>query len=167
MRRVPRISALLLLLPLAAARAQDAPTLVLSAGVFDTAAWTGDKGDFEAIEAGVALHGTPRVWGVGPWGGIAANDDGAFWISLGVRRPFALRRCWHAGPAWAVAYYDRGDGKDLGHEIEFHTGLEIFCRGDSGRSLGIEFYHLSNAGLSDVNPGVNSLVVTYGIPLGR
>jgi hypothetical protein len=139
----------------------------VSAGIFDTAAWFEDRGEFDSVEAGVALHGPRRAWGITPMGGISANDDGAFWIHLGVGRPFDFGQCWSVTPNFAAAYYEQGDGKDLGHELEFRSGLALSCRRPSGRAVGAEIYHLSNASISDVNPGSNSLVVTYAIPLGR
>jgi lipid A 3-O-deacylase len=155
------------LLPGAAAAA-EAASVGFGAGIFDTAAWTDDKGDFDAIEAGVVLRGaTDWALGIGPMAGVSANDDGAIWVYGGARRPFHLGSCWQAGPTFAAVYYEQGDSKNLGNELEFRSGLEIYCRATSGRALGIEFYHMSNAGISDVNPGANSLWIVYSVPLGR
>jgi lipid A 3-O-deacylase len=148
--------------------AQEGFVLGVGGGIFDTAAWTQDKGDYDALEAGLVLRWPTRwTWGIGPMAGLSATDDGSAWVYLGARRPFRLGGCWQAGPTFAVSYYDQGDGKDLGHEIEFRSGLEVTCVRASGRSLGVEFYHQSNAGLADVNPGSNSLWVVYGLPLSR
>lgn len=157
----------LVLLPAVAAAEEDA-SVGFGAGIFDTAAWFDDAGDFDSIEAGVQLRGaTSWALGIGPLAGVSANDDGAIWVYLGARRPFRLGSCWNAGPTFAAAYYEPGDGKDLGHELEFRSGLEVYCRGARGRSFGLEFYHLSNASISDVNPGSNSLWLVYSVPLGR
>ncbi len=169
MRRVVPLLTLFLLLPAllpSGAEAQGGTSVVVSAGIFDTAAWFEDRGKFDSVEAGVALHGPSQVWGLVPMGGISANDDGAFWAHLGVGRPFG-GRAWSVTPSFAVAYYEQGDGKDLGNELEFRSGLAVARRGANGRSIGAEIYHLSNASISDVNPGSNSFVVTYAIPLGR
>lgn len=167
MRRFARVVCALLLLPAVAATADEA-TLGFGAGIFDTAAWFEDAGDFDAIEAGVVLRGaTGWALGLGPMAGISANEDGAVWLYAGARRPFGLGGCWQLGPTLAAAYYEPGDSKDLGHELEFRTGLEVLCRGAGGRALGLEFYHLSNATLSDVNPGSNSLWIVYSVPIGR
>lgn len=150
------------------ATAQDSTELLVGAGVFDVAAAT-DEGDFDAIEAGLQIRWpTDWAWGIGPMAGVSANDDGAWWTYLGARRPFALgNSCWNAGLTFAVTYYEQGDSKDLGNELEFRSGLEFFCRRAGGGSTGFEFYHLSNASISDVNPGENSLWIYYSVPLGR
>ena len=146
---------------------QEANTLGFGAGIFDTAAFT-DEGDFDAYEAGLVLRGpTTFAWGIGPMAGVSANDDGAWWVYFGARRPFRLGKCWEAGPTFGAAYYEEGDSKDLGHAVEFRSGLEVSCRRPRGVTVGFEFYHLSNAGLSDTNPGINSLWFVYSVPLGR
>ena len=33
--------------------------------------------------------------------------------------------------------------------------------------LGLEYYHRSNASLDDYNPGENSLMLTFAVPLAR
>jgi hypothetical protein len=151
-----------------AASGEDKLSLGLNGGIFDTAAWFDDKGDFDAVELGLRLRWpTTLAWGLGTMAGISATDDNAFWIYAGLRRPFGLGGCWSAAPNFAVSLFEEGDGKDLGHEIEFRSGLEVACSRPSGAAVGLEFYHLSNASISDANPGSNSLVVFYSWPLGR
>lgn len=150
------------------AEGQEPIRLGLGAGIFDTSAFE-DEGDFDTIEAGVVLRGpTDFLWGIGPMAGVSANADGAWWVYFGARRPFRLGERWEAGLTFAPAYYEEGDSKELGHAIEFRSGLEVNYKLSGGSTLGMEFYHLSNAGLSDdANPGVNSLWVVYAVPLGR
>ena len=50
--------------------------------------------------------------------------------------------------------YGEGDGKDLGHAIEFRSGIEVAYRFDDYSRLGLSFTHISNAGLDERNPGV-------------
>ncbi|MCZ6507046.1 MAG: acyloxyacyl hydrolase [Acidobacteria bacterium] len=168
MRRVLALSLLLSSIAPLAASAEDRLSLGLNAGIFDTAAWFDDKGDFDAIEVGLTLRWpTTLAWGLGPMVGVSANDDGAFWLYAGLRRPFGLGGCWRVAPNFAISLYEEGDSKDLGHEIEFRSGLELACDRPSGSAVGLEFYHISNSSISDVNPGSNSLLVYYSRPLGR
>lgn len=170
---MPRVLPLLvfcctLLLASGPASADEPAAVAFSLGLFDTAAWLDDKGDFEALEGGVQLRGrTDWFWGLGPIVGVAATDEEAFWIYAGTRRPFALGEHWLATPSFAVSYYEEGDGKDLGHELEFRSGIELSYRFDGGSTLGLEYYHLSNASISDTNPGSNSLVVVWSRALSR
>ena len=56
---------------------------------------------------------------------------------------------------------------DLGHAVQFKSGIELTARVADRYRVGLLFYHLSNAGLSDDNPGVEVLEVVFGIPVGR
>ena len=92
--------------------------------------------------------------------GISANADDAFWGFAGFRWDFRLGEKWIVTPTFATSLYEEGDSKDLGHTIEFRSGLEIARRLGKGR-LGVCLYHLSNASLSDHNPGSESLILTW------
>ncbi len=148
------------------AGAQEVPAVAFGAGLFDTAAWFDDQGDFESVEIGVEWRGSGgSLLGVGAIAGVSVNDDSAAWVYLGGRRPFALGSRWSVAPSFAAAYYDEGDGKDLGDELEFRSGIDLNRRTARGARFGVELYHLSNASISDVNPGSNSLRLVYAIPL--
>jgi len=68
-------------------------------------------------------------------------------------------------PNFAIGYYNKGHGKDLGYSIEFRTGVEVGWRFKNACRLTLHFYHLSNASLSSRNPGVECLDLCFGIPL--
>ncbi len=145
------------------ATALDEPTsLALSAGAFDT-------GGEPIAELGLELRWQSSLpLGLGVITGIAAHEDEGVWGHLGLRRTFALGESRaRLTPSFAAAAYERGEGKDLGQTLEFRSGLELAWELAGGRRLGVLFYHLSNASLSDVNPGSNSLLAVYGLPLGR
>jgi hypothetical protein len=131
------------------------------------------KGDETPIEGGFTLRFTgTEIWrskhGVVlmPAVGAMATEQeayygwvgGAFFIPLGAR--------WGLIPELGAGYYERGDGKDLGGSLEFRSGLEATYRPNDTVRVGVGFYHLSNAGLHEVNPGVNSLLLTIGFRPG-
>ena len=68
-------------------------------------------------------------------------------------------------PGFAAGYFMRGDGRDLGYPIEFRSGAELGWQFDDKSRLGIHFYHLSNASIGKRNPGEESFVIFYDIPL--
>ena len=69
-------------------------------------------------------------------------------------------------PEFAAGYWSRGSGKDLGGHIEFKSGGEIAWRFADSSRLGFLFDHISNAGIYKKNPGVESAMLMYSIPLG-
>jgi hypothetical protein len=130
---------------------------VVYAGIYDTVAGSSTKElGFEARR--------PRPWGVKrlSWvAGAAATTDEAAWIYTGVVYEFELGERWAIGPGFAVSLWDRGDGKDLGGPVEFRSSLELSARVSARSRVGLLFYHLSNNDYYDLNPGSNSLVVSW------
>ena len=51
--------------------------------------------------------------------------------------------------------------------LEFRSGIEVAWRFDNRSRLGVEFTHISNAGIYDRNPGTETLTVNYSIPLDQ
>ena len=94
-----------------------------------------------------------------------ASSDGAFYGFGGVLVDFYLGRRFVFTPSFAAGLYEDGDGKDLGHAVEFRSSVELAYRFNDRSRLGMSFYHLSNAGLSDNNPGTEVLSLNYSIPL--
>ena len=68
-------------------------------------------------------------------------------------------------PSFGAGYYDDGNGKKLGNNIEFRTTLEISYEIKNGNRLGFSFGHISNANIGDKNPGVEILSLSYQIPI--
>jgi len=102
-------------------------------------------------------------WG-GPWLGAAVNLDEAVYLSGGILGDFALGERWHFTPSFGAGYYRQGDGKDLGHDLEFRSTLELSYRLGGGSRLGLSVAHISNSSLSDKNPGMEVVKLIYLIP---
>ena len=64
-------------------------------------------------------------------------------------------------PSFAPGYYEKGDGKDLGHVLEFKSEVQLSYELSNSSSLGISYNHVSNASLGDKNPGANSYMFNY------
>lgn len=140
--------------------------LALSVGQF---AVIDDHEPNKAVEVGIEYRFRPfRLFerlDLTPVLGVSATEEEAVWIYAGLRYDIPLGDRWVLTPHFAASLFDEGDGKDLGGVVEFRSGLEIAVRITAGSRLGLSFYHLSNAGIYDRNPGVESLVLTWS--LGR
>ncbi|QPH55918.1 acyloxyacyl hydrolase [Pontivivens ytuae] len=62
----------------------------------------------------------------------------------------------------APGYYNEGDGQDLGGPFEIRSQIGLAYRFVSGNEISIAYQHKSNAGIYDENPGVDSVLVSYG-----
>lgn len=96
-----------------------------------------------------------------------ANADGAFYVYTGINFDLLFFDHFLFAPGFAGGYYANGRGKDLGYPIEFRSGIELGWQFADWHRLGIHFYHLSNASLGRRNPGEESLVLYYDIPLRK
>jgi hypothetical protein len=64
-------------------------------------------------------------------------------------------------PSFAPGLYSEGDGKDLGHILEFKTEIQASYAISKVSSFGISYNHISNASIGDKNPGANSYMFNY------
>ncbi len=99
-----------------------------------------------------------------PFVGFTATTEGGTYGYAGIGVDVFFGRRFVMTPNFAAGVYGNGGGKDLGYPIEFRSGVEFAYRFDDYSRLGFSFTHISNAGLDDRNPGVESLVLTYSIP---
>ena len=64
-------------------------------------------------------------------------------------------------PSFTPGIYSQGDGKDLGHTIEFKSELQFSLDVFSNSELGFSYNHISNASLGEKNPGANSYTFNF------
>ena len=64
-------------------------------------------------------------------------------------------------PSFAPGLYHEGDGKDLGHVLEFKSEVQLSYVVSDKTSFGVSYNHISNASLGDKNPGANSYMFNF------
>ena len=64
-------------------------------------------------------------------------------------------------PSFAPGLYHEGDGKDLGHVLEFKSEIQFSYELSEDASIGLSYNHISNASLGDKNPGANSYMFNF------
>jgi lipid A 3-O-deacylase len=100
-----------------------------------------------------------------PFVGLTATAEGGTYGYAGIGIDIFFGKRFVVTPNFAAGVYGNGDGKDLGHAIEFRSGANFAYRFDDYSRLGFAFHHISNAGLDERNPGEETLMLTYSIPL--
>jgi lipid A 3-O-deacylase len=131
------------------------PDWVVSVGGYDII-------DGEAsAELGIERRFGRRIHEIIPVVGLTVNGDGGFYVAGGARYDRRLGDRWVFSPHFAVTLLEPGDGRDIGSTVEFRSGLELAYRLEDRRRIGLSFYHLSNAGIDETNPGSESLVLTF------
>ncbi len=101
-----------------------------------------------------------------PLVGVMSTVQGSGYLYGGINFDLFLGGRLIIAPGFAAGYYwAGGQGKELGYPLEFRSGVELGWLFAESYRFGVHFYHLSNAGLGSKNPGEESLVLYYEIPL--
>lgn len=163
MIRLPVVvcSALAFMLAVSAlpARAADPAFLTVGGGYYDI------NDNQDAAEFRVEIRRADKIGIFKPFYGLMGTSDRAFYGYGGLLVDIFFGKRVVLTPNFAAGLYADGDGKDLGHAVEFRSALDLAWRFDNHARLGLSFYHISNASISSNNPGTEVLSVVYSIPL--
>jgi len=135
--------------------------LGVSAGIANL---IGGKG---SLMGGVQYVGKPLIWTFHPHAGGFVTHRGAVYGYAGFGVDVPLTDWMMVRGNTAVGAYGQGDDRDLGHVVEFRSGLELVFTLPNAARVGMSFHHISNAGLDTNNPGSEVLAVSYSVPLDR
>ena len=64
-------------------------------------------------------------------------------------------------PSFAPGLYHQGEGKDLGHALEFKTEVQLEVDVLENSNFAFSYNHISNASLGTKNPGANSYMFNF------
>ena len=121
----------------------------------------------DATEFGVEYRFSPVEYGLRPMIGINTNTDGSVYGYGGLSWDVALiDNQLYLIPNFAAGGYSQGSGKDLGHGLEFRSGIEVNYQFPNTHRVGVAVNHISNASLGDKNPGAETLLINYSVPAG-
>ena len=95
-----------------------------------------------------------------PITGALITGDNAAYIYTGVQAQYKIGAI-NFTPSFTPGLYHEGDGKDLGHLIEFKSELQFSLDLSNDSELGFSYNHISNASLGDKNPGANSYMFNF------
>ena len=95
-----------------------------------------------------------------PITGALITGDNAGYIYTGVQAQYKLGFL-NITPSFTPGLYHEGDGKDLGHILEFKSEVQISLDLFKNSELGFSYNHISNASLGDKNPGANSYMFNF------
>lgn len=120
----------------------------------------------QAAQYGLEYRFSEYSHGIHPVLGAFGTNDGAAYGYAGINWNVAvLPDQLFIIPNFAVGAYREGGGRDLGGALEFRSGIELAYQLPNRHQLGVALTHISNAGIYSRNPGVESLSVTYSLPV--
>ena len=142
----------------------DPPRLALGAGAFDITPSSSHKDSRSAGEFRGEYRFADTVLILAPFIGASVTTDGAAYGYFGLAFDVNFGPNWVLTPNAAAGVFERGSGTRLGSWLEFRTGAEFAYRFANQTRLGLEVTHTSNAGLTRLNPGEQSVLLMYSIP---
>ena len=95
-----------------------------------------------------------------PITGALITSDNAAYVYTGVEAQYKIGFL-NFNPSFTPGLYHEGDGKDLGHILEFKSEVQISLDIFKNSELGFSYNHISNASLGDKNPGANSYMFNF------
>ena len=88
------------------------------------------------------------------------TENNAYYLYTGAQAEYDLG-IFTITPSFAPGYYSSGDGKDLGHSLEYKSEVQMSLNLSNSTEFGMSYNHISNASLGDKNPGANSYMINF------
>jgi hypothetical protein len=134
------------------------PELVAGGGLLNV-----DKGEKQWL-ASTDWRFAPVWTNLRPWLGAAWAERGTGYLSAGLVYTLPIRSGWRISVGFDPTDYRAGNGKFLGENFEFYSFAETGYAFANGQAVNARFGHISNAHLSDYNPGTELLMLNWSIP---
>jgi lipid A 3-O-deacylase len=144
------------------AKAQEPGFLTIGGGAFDF-----HRSETRAAQFELQYRPELKLWIFNPMIGASGTTDGALYGYAGLSVDIFFGNRVVLRPSVAAGAYHKGNGKDLGGVLEFRSGLELAYRFDDRSRLGMEISHRSNASIYEDNPGEETLMLFYHLPLSK
>jgi len=92
-------------------------------------------------------------------GGMLTADN-AVYLYTGVQADYDIGLL-KLTPSFTPGIYNQGNGKDLGHILEFKSEIRLSMDLSKNSMFGMSYNHISNASLGSKNPGANSYMFNF------
>ena len=97
---------------------------------------------------------------ISPVTGFLITGDSATYLYTGIQAEYNIGKI-NLTPSFTPGLYVQGDGKDLGHLVEFKSEVQLSFDLLKNSELGFSYNHISNVSLGDKNPGANSYMFNF------
>ena len=95
-----------------------------------------------------------------PITGAMITADNAAYFYTGIQAQYKIGKI-NLTPSFTPGIYEKGNGKDLGHVVEFKSEVQLSLNLFENSQFGMSYNHISNASLGKKNPGANSYMFNF------
>lgn len=118
-----------------------------------------DEQDMTALHLVYEYPDDPNLFHLRPTFLAVKMEEGHSYYALGLTKRLDINDTFSWGVGSNVGFLD--ESHELGHKLEFYTRAFIEYKLTEQSSIELEIGHISNAGFGDINPGSESLVLSY------
>ena len=114
------------------------------------------------------IHSGKKLFNViKPFAGFLGTTAGTYYGygGFGIDGYYTKKKNIILSPAVACGYYKDGSEIKAGNHMEFYIGIDLFYRFENNVRLGMGIFHISNADSGYRNPGSETLILKYQIPI--
>lgn len=122
--------------------------------------------DQKSIAGMVEFQPKLHVGPFGTWVGVLASDR-EYYLGAGLLLDWYVTERLFITPSLGAGSYGERAGIDLGSQLEFRSGIECGYDFKEAGRISAGFWHLSNAGLEDWNPGTELVALRYALPISK
>jgi len=149
------------------AQEQQPDLLAIGAGYFDVNKNDprDEAGDFRLeYRFGTSLvPGIDDYVSVRPWVGGEVTTDGGLYGVGGLLFDIPIGS-FNFTPSFGAGLHHDGGGKELGSVIEFRSTAELSYTFENDSRISVAYGHISNAGITEHNPGTEIFTIYYQLP---
>ncbi|TNJ39962.1 acyloxyacyl hydrolase [Phaeobacter sp. B1627] len=166
MRRLAIIPSLFAAFVLAQLQPTQAQEIAIGLGYGDFHAEQADSGAFVSLEYLGARNWDLFGFDAGPGISGQAHQAGDSFVGLGIQGQRALKGDWFVEVSIMPGLFSEGTpGNDLGSTIEIRSLVGLGRRLRDGHRISLALSHISNASISERNPGLNAISLRLHTPL--
>jgi hypothetical protein len=136
--------------------------LSISTALFDVI-----QNNVNSLEGRIEYRINSIDWRVKPLTGLMINTDGGLYMYSGLFFEIPITKYFSLVPSFSPGIYFKNYSKDLHFVLEFKSQMDLIFNISEEFMTGFSFNHISNASLGDKNPGVESIAITFLLPLRR
>ena len=152
------------------ARSKDSARFSVGIGIFNYMEDGSPPHNDQSGMMNFEVHAGRKMFGlIKPFAGFLGTNENAYYAygGFGIDGYYGKRKNFVATPSLACGYYKDGNEIKAGNPLEFYIGIDIFYRFKNNARLGVGIFHISNADSGKKNPGSETLVLKYQIPIGK
>ena len=150
--------------------AKDSARFSLGIGVFNYMEDGSPPHNDQSGMINLEIHSGKKMFNlIKPFAGFLGTNENAYYAygGFGIDGYYGQKKNFIMTPSLACGYYKDGNEIKAGNPLEFYIGIDIFYRFKNNARVGVGIFHISNADSGKKNPGSETLVLKYQIPIGK